>query len=125
MIFHLMAQLPQGGGALQHGGKLLPRQTFTGGQHLQFRFLFASAPDVGRFTIAALAVCSALEYRDGNPVFRRFLPWLGGCAVVIVLLSMLPAGEQERTGLVQRQPVERGRQAEQGEVLQIEVRRLA
>lgn len=44
------------------------------------------------FTIAALAVCSALEYRDGNPVFRRFLPWLGGCAVVIVLLSMLPAG---------------------------------
>ena len=47
------------------------------------------------FTIAALVVCSVLEYRDGNPVFRRFLPWLGGCVVVIILLSMLPAG---RTG---------------------------
>ena len=44
------------------------------------------------FTIAALLVCAALEYRDGNPVFRRFLPWLGGCVVVIVLLSLLPAG---------------------------------
>ncbi len=44
------------------------------------------------FTIAALVVCSVLEYRDGNPVFRRFLPWLGGCVVVIILLSMLPAG---------------------------------
>lgn len=47
------------------------------------------------FTIAALLVCAALEYRDGNPVFRRFLPWLGGCVVVIVLLSMLP---EARTG---------------------------
>ena len=44
------------------------------------------------FSIAALLVCAALEYRDGNPVFRRFLPWLGGCVVVIVLLSLLPAG---------------------------------
>ena len=47
------------------------------------------------FTIAALLVCAALEYRDGNPVFRRFLPWLGGGVVAIVLLSMLPEG---RTG---------------------------
>ena len=47
------------------------------------------------FTIAALVVCSVLEYRDGNPVFRRFLPWLGGGVVAIVLLSMLPEG---RTG---------------------------
>lgn len=31
-------------------------------------------------TAAALLVCAALEYRDGNPVFRRFLPWLGACA---------------------------------------------
>ncbi|WP_300345927.1 sensor histidine kinase [uncultured Oscillibacter sp.] len=42
-------------------------------------------------TVAALLVCAALEYRDGNPVFRRFLPWLGGCAAAVVLLSMLPA----------------------------------
>ena len=47
------------------------------------------------FTIAALLVCAALAYRDGNPVFRRFLPWLGGGVVAIVLLSMLPEG---RTG---------------------------
>lgn len=37
------------------------------------------------FTIAALLVCSVLEYRDGSPVFRLVLPWLGGCAGVIVL----------------------------------------
>ena len=32
------------------------------------------------FTIAALAVCAVLEYRDGNPVFRRILPCLTACA---------------------------------------------
>lgn len=32
-------------------------------------------------TAAALAVFSALEYRDGNPVFRLVLP--GGCAAVV------------------------------------------
>ncbi len=47
------------------------------------------------FTIAALLACAALEVRDGNPVFRRFLPWLGGCAAAILLLSILPAA---RTG---------------------------
>lgn len=36
-------------------------------------------------TAATLLVCAALEYhRDGNPVFRRFLPWLGVCAAAAV-----------------------------------------
>ncbi len=46
------------------------------------------------FTVAALLVCAALEYRDGNPVFRRFLPWLGGCVALAVLLSLLPAARE-------------------------------
>lgn len=37
-------------------------------------------------TIAALLVCAVLEARDGNPVFRHFLTWLGACAAVIVAL---------------------------------------
>ena len=37
-------------------------------------------------TIAALLVCAVLEYRDGNPVFRLFLIWLGTCAAVFVVL---------------------------------------
>lgn len=37
-------------------------------------------------TIAALLVCAVLETRDGNPVFRHFLTWLGACAAVIVAL---------------------------------------
>ena len=45
-------------------------------------------------TIAALLVCAALEVRNGNPVFRRFLPWLGGSVAAIVLLSMLPAARE-------------------------------
>ena len=39
-------------------------------------------------TAAALLVCAILEARDGNPVFRRFLPRLGTCAAAFVLLSM-------------------------------------
>lgn len=36
-------------------------------------------------TAAAFLICAALEYRDGNPLFRRFLPWLGGCAGAFAL----------------------------------------
>ncbi len=38
------------------------------------------------FTIAALIVCAVLEYRDGNPVFRLFLPGLGACAAAAAAL---------------------------------------
>ena len=34
-------------------------------------------------TIAALLVCAVLEVRDGNPVFRLFLAWLGACAAAM------------------------------------------
>ena len=46
------------------------------------------------FTIAAMLVCAVLEYRDGNPTFRRFVPWLGACVAAFVLLSMLPAARE-------------------------------
>ena len=219
MIFHLMAQLPQGGGALQHGGKLLPRQAFTGGQHLQFRFPFAPAPDVGRRALQkaqgqqqavpvkqlcvnpenrviqerpqdrGMGTCpprreQTQQYNDHNtpsqpgqettehriavPVLQRGADQQSGDGKTEHdpgvdgkigkerdhrlksrhdpidqrgqdgerRKGFLPffhtqhqiqswRGEQERTGLVQHQPVERGRQAKQGEVLQVEVRRLA
>lgn len=37
-------------------------------------------------TIAALLVCAVLEYRDGNPVFRRILTWLGASAAIALAL---------------------------------------
>lgn len=40
-------------------------------------------------TAAALLLCSVLEYRDGNPVFRLFLPWLGACAAALALLCIV------------------------------------
>ena len=46
-------------------------------------------------TIAALLVCAVLEARDGNPVFRLFLAWLGACAAVI---GTLCAVSLARTG---------------------------
>lgn len=49
-------------------------------------------------TIAALLVCAVLEARDGNPVFRHFLTWLGACATVIVALC---AVSLVRTGALQ------------------------
>lgn len=44
-------------------------------------------------TIAALIVCAALEVRDGSPVFRLFLLWLGGCAGVIALAWAVSAAQ--------------------------------
>ena len=41
-----------------------------------------------------MLVCAVLEYRDGNPTFRRFVPWLGACVAAFVLLSMLPAARE-------------------------------
>lgn len=41
------------------------------------------------FTIAALLVCAVLEARDGNPVFRHFLTWLGACAAVMGVLCVV------------------------------------
>ena len=49
------------------------------------------------FTIVALVVCAVLEYRDGNPVFRRFLPCLGMCVGGVVLLGIVFA---VRTGTI-------------------------
>ncbi len=43
------------------------------------------------FTIASLVVCAVLEYRDGNPMFRLFLTWLGACAAGAVLLCAVSA----------------------------------
>lgn len=48
-------------------------------------------------TIAALLVCAVLEARDGNPVFRHFLIWLGACAAVIVALFVV---SMFRTGVL-------------------------
>lgn len=47
------------------------------------------------FTIAALLACAVLEARDGSPVFRRFLTWLGACAAAI---GALCAVSLARTG---------------------------
>ena len=41
------------------------------------------------FTIAALLVCAVLEARDGNPVFRHFLTWLGACAAMMGVLCVV------------------------------------
>lgn len=61
--------------------------------------LFANVPvcigGVFCFTIAALLVCAVLEVRDGNPVFRRLLTWLGGCAAAggaVCVVSVVRTG---------------------------------
>ena len=61
--------------------------------------LFANVPVcigvVFCFTIAALLVCAVLEVRDGNPVFRRLLTWLGACAAAggaVCIVSVVRTG---------------------------------
>lgn len=60
-------------------------------------------------TIAALLVCAVLEVRDGNPVFRLFLAWLGACAAVIGTLcavSLVRTGALPPTlGMFLRNPL--------------------
>ena len=59
---------------------------------------FSDAAYIGSvffFTIAALLVCAVLEYRDGNPVFRFILPWLGVCAgtaAAVCIVSVVRTG---------------------------------
>lgn len=59
--------------------------------------------------IAALLICAVLEYRDGNPVFRHILTWLGGCTaagVIVCIVSLMRTGALPPTlGMYLRDPL--------------------
>lgn len=74
-----------------------------------FSNIAAQAGEGFCLTIAALLVCAVWEFRDGNPAFRLFLPWLGGCAGVLALawaVSAARAGALAATmGMFLREPL--------------------